>query len=112
MGLDVYLRFLLAFGATLGLLVVLYWVVRRYGTRLMLHGSSQGRRIGVVEISAVDPRRRLVLLRRDDVEHLVLLGATGDLVVETGITPPKPASPTFKETVRAVESVTGDGGKS
>jgi flagellar protein FliO/FliZ len=38
----------------------------------------------------IDPKRRLVLLRRDNVEHLVILGATGETIVETNITPPPP----------------------
>jgi hypothetical protein len=33
----------------------------------------------------MDGKRRLVLIRRDGVEHLVLLGAAGDLVIERGI---------------------------
>jgi flagellar protein FliO/FliZ len=33
----------------------------------------------------VDAKRRLVLVRRDDREHLLLLGATQDVVVESGI---------------------------
>jgi len=35
----------------------------------------------------VDKRRRLVLIRRDDQEHLVMIGGPQDLVIETGITP-------------------------
>jgi hypothetical protein len=54
---------------------------------------------------ALDGRRRLLLVRRDDVEHLLLIGGPADLVVESGIgpggsnfekhlapQPPKPAS--------------------
>jgi hypothetical protein len=41
-------------------------------------------------------RRRLVLLRRDDVEHLVILSPTGETVVETGI-PVPPAAETRAE---------------
>ena len=38
--------------------------------------------------TAVDAKRRLVLVRRDDVEHLILLGPASDLVVERGIAMP------------------------
>ncbi len=48
-------------------------------------GPARLRRLGVVEVAAVDTRRRLVLVRRDDVEHLVLLGLNNDLVIESGI---------------------------
>ena len=37
----------------------------------------------------VDGKRRLVLVRRDKVEHLILLGATSELVIENNITPPE-----------------------
>jgi hypothetical protein len=35
-----------------------------------------------------DARRRLILVRRDDVEHLILLGAHEDILVESNITLP------------------------
>jgi hypothetical protein len=47
------------------------------------------RRLDVVEQANVDGRRRLVLIRRDDVEHLILTGGPVDVVIETGIGPPK-----------------------
>jgi len=43
------------------------------------------KRLGVVETAAVDSKRKLYLLRRDDVEHLVIIGGPVDVVVETGI---------------------------
>jgi hypothetical protein len=42
-------------------------------------------RLGVVEQAAVDSRRRLVLIRRDDVEHLIMTGGPVDVVIENGI---------------------------
>lgn len=86
MDTDTYFRFLIALGLVLALIVVLAWLARRYG----FGGASRpkgtrGRRIGVVEVAPLDSKRRLVLIRRDDVEHLVLLGASCDTVVEAGI---------------------------
>jgi len=43
------------------------------------------RRLGVVEAASVDGRRKLILLRRDNVEHLIMTGGPVDVVVETGI---------------------------
>lgn len=69
--------------ALLGLTVL---IVRR------LSGSGSGgllrsrqARLAVVDSVAVDPRRRLVLVRRDEVEHLLLVGGTTDIVVEPAI---------------------------
>lgn len=43
------------------------------------------RRLEVVDHASVDSRRKLVLIRRDDVEHLLLTGGPVDVVIETGI---------------------------
>ena len=45
-------------------------------------------RLGVIEQASVDSRRRLVLIRRDDVEHLIMTGGPVDVVIETGIQAP------------------------
>lgn len=48
-------------------------------------GRSAAPRVAVLDIVPVDQKRQLVLLRRDEVEHLVLIGGQNDLVVEAGI---------------------------
>lgn len=64
------------------------------GVRAYLSGTTPGEmffkpraepRIGVIEQANVDGRRRLLLIRRDDVEHLIMTGGPVDVVVETGI---------------------------
>jgi hypothetical protein len=47
-------------------------------------------RLGVIEQASVDGRRRLVLIRRDGVEHLIMTGGPVDVVIETGIQAPPP----------------------
>jgi hypothetical protein len=37
----------------------------------------------------VDQRRRLILVARDDTEHLLLVGGGADLVIESAIRPPR-----------------------
>ncbi|MDX2258177.1 MAG: flagellar biosynthetic protein FliO [Hyphomicrobiaceae bacterium] len=46
-------------------------------------------RLDIVEQANVDGRRRLVLIRRDDTEHLIMTGGPVDVVIETGIKPGK-----------------------
>jgi hypothetical protein len=46
-------------------------------------------RLGVMEETKVDRVRRLVLIRRDDVEHLIMTGGPVDVVIETGIPAPQ-----------------------
>lgn len=79
-------RFILSFVVVIGLLGGLAWVLRRYGTGRITSAASKGR-LGVVEVATVDAKRRLILIRRDAVEHLLLISPTNETVVETGITP-------------------------
>src|SRR5664279_2142049 len=70
----------------LGLIAVVYWLARRYSSGgLGRIGRGRVPRLAVVDAMAVDARRRLVLVRRDNVEHLILVGGTSDLVVEHSI---------------------------
>lgn len=46
------------------------------------------KRLGVVEQASVDNRRRLLLIKRDGVEHLIMTGGPVDIVIETGIGAP------------------------
>jgi len=83
--MDLYIRFLIALLVVLGLIAALAYLMRRFGPRgMMALASGRGSRLSVIEVAPLDARRRLVLVRRDNVEHLLLLGATGDLVVEAG----------------------------
>jgi flagellar protein FliO/FliZ len=60
---------------------------KRPGASLLttFSGRKPERRLDIVEQANVDGRRRLVLIRRDDVEHLVMIGGPVDVVIETGI---------------------------
>ncbi|WP_068314563.1 flagellar biosynthetic protein FliO [Polycladidibacter hongkongensis] len=42
-------------------------------------------RIAIMDVTELDARRRLLLVRRDNVEHLILVGGQNDLVVEQNI---------------------------
>src|SRR5262249_50625308 len=46
-------------------------------------------RLGVIEQASLDARRKLVLIRRDGVEHLIMTGGPVDVVIETGIQAPQ-----------------------
>ncbi len=89
MEFDTYIRFVVALLFVLALIGLLTWLVRHFG----LGGRSGSRRgtksrIGVVELAPVDAKRRLVLVRRDAQEHLILLGVSSELLVESGFTSP------------------------
>lgn len=100
MGFLDYFRFVAALAFVLGLIGILYVLARQYGSQrfgLRVGRLGAGGRLAVVEIRPIDARRRLVLVRRDDVEHLLLIGADSDVVVEAGI----PAKPSFDQALTA-----------
>jgi flagellar protein FliO/FliZ len=65
------------------------WVVKGYlngqSPASAIFGPRPERRLGVIEQANVDGRRRLLLIKRDDVEHLIMTGGPVDVVIETGI---------------------------
>jgi len=83
----------------------LYWIVMMlimaglalatvFAVRAYMSGQSPAElffkpraepRLGVVEYANMDGKRKLVLIRRDDVEHLIMTGGPVDVVIETGI---------------------------
>ncbi|MBP7063720.1 flagellar biosynthetic protein FliO [Ferrovibrio sp.] len=88
-----YTRLGLGLGVILILLGAFYWAMKHFAGNMRVGKWRSGQRIGVVDMAPVDGTRRLVLVRRDNVEHLLLLGDDGDLVVESGIPLAKPAEP-------------------
>ncbi|MGA2944578.1 MAG: flagellar biosynthetic protein FliO [Xanthobacteraceae bacterium] len=85
--LPLPVRFFLAFLIVLGLIGATAWAVRRFGTGRLGGASARGRqpRLGVIDYASVDARRRLILVRRDNVEHLLMIGGPTDVVVEANI---------------------------
>jgi flagellar protein FliO/FliZ len=83
-------QYVIAFVIILVLVALFGLVLRRLtGGRLLLPGQDRGRarqpRLGIVDIYDLDRQRQLILLRRDNVEHLLLIGGPNDVVIETNI---------------------------
>jgi flagellar protein FliO/FliZ len=99
MEFDTYLRFILVLIFVLGLVFVLGWVLKRSG----ISGGAvigKGKRLGVIDTAFLGPKHRLVLVRRDNVEHLVLIGPNSSAVVESGIVDGKAARQSFQALVK------------
>jgi hypothetical protein len=81
------LRILLAIFVVLALIGLLGWLVRRFGSERLGATSTRSRqpRLAVIDAAPVDGRRRLLLIRRDNVEHLLMIGGPTDIVVEPNI---------------------------
>ncbi|MGA7774021.1 MAG: flagellar biosynthetic protein FliO, partial [Pseudolabrys sp.] len=95
-------RFFIAFLVVLALIGVTAWLVRRFGAN-RLGSTVRGRqpRLAVIDAATVDGRRRLVLIRRDNIEHLLMIGGPTDLVVEPNIVRAVAAREVAREPVRA-----------
>ncbi len=100
-----YLRFAAALAFVLALMGGFSMILKRTGLAAGATGPSR-KRLRIVEILPLDSRRKAVLLRRDDQEHLVILGANGETVVETNIAiPPRDAADddrTADETIKPI----------
>jgi len=90
-----WIRLILSFSVVLAMLAGLGLILKYIGTRgLVLPGKAiRARRLKIVESLAIDTKRRFVIIKCDDREHLLLLGAGQDIVVETNL-PPVTTAPT------------------
>lgn len=86
MGAMTYLQAVLALILVIGLILAMAWLLRRYG---LGEGARRAlghkKRLSTVESASVDARHRIVLVRRDDIEHLIFVGPGDSFVIERGI---------------------------
>ena len=101
---DSLLLALAAFLFAFAVIALIAWAFKAF----MLSGRSgasflkgRERRLGVVESAAVDGHRKLVLIRRDNVEHLIMTGGPVDVVIETGIEGNRHLEPPLEDVVIA-----------
>ena len=87
-------RAVVALLLVLALIALTVWLVRRFGDTRAIKTGGRGRqqRLAVLDSAVVDARRRLVLIRRDNIEHLILIGGPTDVVVEPNIVRGLPVS--------------------
>ena len=86
--LSQLIKFAAALCFVLALMGGLAVILKKFGNNHPLV-SPQKRRLKILEVMTLDARRKAVLLRRDEKEHLVILGANSETVIETGIESPQ-----------------------
>lgn len=89
MDLAEYAKFIAVLAFVIGLIGGFAWLVKRTGmlpSGMVKRKAGGDARLKVKEVLPLDAKRRLVLIQRDDVEHLLLLGSDVESVVERGIT--------------------------
>ena len=84
------LQFLVIFLVILVLFLIAALLFMRLSGRGLTLSAGTGQRgrqprLGIVDIYELDRQRQLILLRRDNVEHLLLVGGPNDVVVERHI---------------------------
>lgn len=80
-------QFFIAVVMLLILVGIIYWAFALFaGFRFAGMGRGRNPRLAIIDALAIDSRHRLVLIRRDNVEHLILTGSSANLVVESSIT--------------------------
>src|SRR4051812_48749938 len=93
LGLSGPVNLLLAFVLVLVLIGVIAWAIRRIAKeRSGSAARTRQPRLAVLDTVAVDARRQLVIIRRDNIEHLLMIGGGSDLVIETNIVRGSPAN--------------------
>src|SRR5580704_11258170 len=88
-------RYVVAFAAIIALMAGAFYLLRRFGAGGLVSGAVRGRqpRLAVIESASVDQRRSLLLIRRDNVEHLIMVGGPTDVVIEPNIVRAIPTAP-------------------
>lgn len=77
------LQTIITIAVALFVLLLLVFAWRAFSPRVS--GGRRGQRIAISEYYEVDKLRRLVLVKRDNVEHLILIGGPQDIVIEQNI---------------------------
>jgi len=75
-------RFIFASFFVLGLLGVFAVALKKFGQKSMLSKYAQTGRINVLETRYIDGKTKLVLIKRDNVEHLLLIGDGKAITIE------------------------------
>jgi flagellar biogenesis protein FliO len=98
---------IIALAVVLVLIALIAWLVRRVGGSRLGGGSMRGRqpRLAVIDAANVDARRKLVLIRRDNIEHLLMIGGPSDVVIEPNIVRAGNARESVRENGRPVTAL-------
>ena len=90
--LSEILRVVFGLIAVIGMIGVAAIAARRLGLVTASQGLVRHRRLSVVETLALDTRRRMMIVKCDDKEHVIILGQTSETLVDSGLTAPNAAS--------------------
>ncbi|MCK7614859.1 flagellar biosynthetic protein FliO [Roseibium sediminicola] len=84
-GVTQAIAVILALAVVLVLFALFIFILKRLMGGQATQNRNRQPRIAVMDSASIDTRRRLVLIRRDNIEHLLLIGGPTDVVVEPNI---------------------------
>lgn len=87
---NTFLTAIFALGVVIVAILLVLWLLKLLFKASGNVARGRNRRLAVVDSLALDPKRQLLIVRRDNVEHLILTGGPQDVVVETGIAVEEP----------------------
>ena len=92
MELITILKAVLSLAFVIGLLLVTLWLIKYFQIKLQKHSLirnlHKNNRLEIIENKKVDSKNALLLIRRDETEHLILLNPTQGQIIETNINRP------------------------
>jgi flagellar protein FliO/FliZ len=106
-GLARGLAFAVSLAVVLALFALFVFIVKRLAGSRISSVRSRQPRLAIMDTASVDTRRRLVLVRRDNVEHLLMIGGPSDVVVEQGIVRGTPVAATHPRPQPILQAVGG-----
>ena len=80
-----------ALGIVLVLIVLGLWGLKLHHPRRQPASATANKRVSIVDTATVDGKRQVIIIRRDNVEHLIMTGGPQDIIIESGIAAPEPA---------------------
>ncbi len=92
-GSNAVINMVLALGLVVVLIIAGVWLLKLLFRASGNVGRGRNRRLTIIDAMAVDQKRQLMIVRRDNVEHLILTGGPQDVVIESGIPVEKPVAP-------------------
>ncbi len=84
---STWIMAILALGVVLVLIILIVWLFKLFSGFTQNIGRMNNKRLNIIDRTHIDPKRQLILIRRDNIEHLIMIGGERDLVIEVGIEP-------------------------
>ena len=82
-----YIKVILGFIFVVTLIVLIAFIINYFGLNefKFANKSKKERRLEVIETLILDTKRRLLLIKRDNTEHLLLMGKDSEQIIEKDI---------------------------